>query len=321
METRKGLKMLFLGTLFGADELSVPITPTSNAHEKHVTLHNGAFDKLYITKDTSKPIENTDPSEWNWDTILYADYNGTTKAGNLLVSIDAISNLVIKRKRTDEFKWITIDAKEIKHDPDMTPEELVAQMDMRGTDMTATIGYDYEYAAVPVLDGMESVYAIAVDKCESDGIVILDKDEVWMTIFTDGNLDTTAVVPNAVIESMWEKYPTIIRNTNANYETIQVTASFVPGMDDCSTDWNDEVKMMQWNRKAYDFLRNDKPKILKATDGRIWLVYVSTPPTDAYDESTEMRKLTFTCTEIGDINSEPDLYDAGFINAGEEWWN
>lgn len=313
--------MIFLGTIFGADPLMIPITPTNIGNATKVQIFNGTYDSLYITKDVSMPMTITPPNDWTFDTILYADFEGdTTMAGNLKVSIMAITHLIIKRKRTDEFRWITIDAKEIRHDPGMTKEQLVAQMDMKGVDLTATIGYEYEYAAVPVMNGIESIYSTAKDVCNSKGIVILDDEEIWMTTYTDNNLDTTAVVPNSVIETMWDKYPTIVRNTEANYETIQVNASFVPGEDNCDTDWDDEKSMVEYSRRAYNFLRNDKPKLLKATDGRIWLVYVTTPPTDTWDQNSDMRKLQFTCTEIGSVYSEPDLWDAGLINAGEEWW-
>lgn len=313
--------MIFLGTVFGADPLMIPITPTSVSNVNKVQLSDGTYDSLYVTRNTVIPMTTTPPTDWDFDTIMFADFDdNTTMAGNLKVSIMAITNLIIKRKRKDEFKWITIDAKEILHDPEMTREELVAQMDMKGVDLTATIGYEYEYAAVPVMNGIEGIYSTSTAKCESKGVVILDDEEVWMTTYLDNNLDTTAVVPNSVVETMHSKYPTIVRNTDANYETITVNASFVPGDETCDTDWDDERALVEYSRRAYDFLRNDKPKLLKATDGRIWLVYVTTPPTDTWDQNSDMRKLQFTCTEIGSVYSEPDLWDAGLINAGEEWW-
>ena len=314
--------MIFLGTIFGADPLSVPVTPTNVSNVNKVQIFDGTYDSLYATRDTTIPYSVNPTLTWDFDTIMFADFeDNTTMAGNLKVSIMAITHLIIKRKRTDEFKWITIDAKEIRHDPDMTKEELVAQMDMKGVDLTATIGYEYEYAAVPVMNGIESVYSTSKAVCDSKGIVILDDEEVWMTRYVENDIDTTAVVPNSVVETMHSKYPTIVRNTDANYETIQLTASFVPGEEECDTDWDDERGNTEYSRRAYDFLRNDKPKLLKATDGRIWLVYVSTPPADTYDKDQDMRKLQFTCTEIGSVYSEADLWDAGLINAGEEWWS
>lgn len=313
--------MIFLGTILGADEFTVPLVPTDLSHINKVRIQNGVFDKLYITRDVESDMTATPPNEWDFDTILYAEFENTTKAGNLLVSLDAITHLIVKRKKTSEFKWITIDAKEILHDPDMTYEEMIAQMDMRGSDKTATIGYEYEYSCVPVLHDIESVYSTAKAFCDCKGIVILDHEEIWMTAITDNMLDTTANVPNSVIETMWDKYPTVIRNTEANYETIEVTASFVKGDAECDVDWDDEVGNSAYSRSAYEFLRKDTPKVLKDTDGRIWLVYVTTGPSDQGDMDTQLRKLTFTCTEIGSMDSEPDLWDAGLINAGEEWWN
>ena len=313
--------MIFLGTILGASPLSIPLTPTAKTNLTKVTLQNGVYDSLYITKNVTDPMTATPPSAWDFDTILFAEFDDTTMAGNLLVTIDAITNLVIKRRRTDQFQWITLETKDILHDPDMTFEEKVAQMELHGVDKTAAIGYSYEYAAVPVLNGIESIYSSASVQNDCQGIVILDDTEIWMTTLVEDNFSTTAVVPNAVIETMWDKYPTIVRNTNANYETITVTGSFVKGLEDCEESWDDEVGNMQYSRAAYDFLRNGRPKLLKATDGRIWLVYVTTPPTDSWDANTEMRKITFGCTEIGSAFIEEDLYDAGLITATEEWWN
>lgn len=313
--------MIFLGTILGADPLSIPLTPTAKVNNTKVIIKNGIFDSLYITKDINMPMINSKPTSWTFDTILYAEFDNTTMAGNLLVTIDAITHLIIKRRRTDQFKWITLATREIIHDPDMSYEEKVAQMEMHGSDRTAAIGYSYEYAAVPVLNGIESEYSTGTVYTDCQGIVILDDTEIWVTSLVEDNFSTTAVVPNSVVETMWDKYPTIVRNTNANYETITVTGSFMKGFENCEENWNDEVGNMAYSRAAYDFLRNGRPKILKATDGRLWLVYVTTPPTDSWDSNSEMRKITFTCTEIGDATLEEDLFDANLITATEEWWN
>ncbi len=313
--------MIFLGTILGADDFSAPVTPTDLRNLKNVRLQNGIFDDIYITKDTEILMSTTKPTEWTWDTILYADFDGHTMAGNIYELIGSISHLLIKRRRKDEFKWITINVKEIDHSPTLSYEELIAQMDLHGVDNTAAIGYEYEYAAVPVLNGAESYYSTSSVKCETGNIIFVDDTEIWATPLDGEGFTTTAVVPNSPIETMYDLYPTIVRNTDANYETISITATFIPGAEDCSTDWYDEHSMMEYNRAAYNFLRNGRPKIVKATDGRIWLVYVTTPPTDTYDQSTGTRKLTFQCTEIGSATDEEDLFYANLIYAGEEWWN
>lgn len=284
-----------------------------------VRIQNGIFDTLHISTDVTTPIIGIPPTEWDYNTVLFAKFEDTTKAGNLLVDIDAITNIVVKRKKASDFQWITVKTVDIPHD--IPKSEILKRINLEGVDKTATIGYDYEYAAVPILNGIESIYSVAQEMCNSNGIIICDSEEVWMTQITDNALDTTANIPNSVVETLWDKYPTVIRNTRANYETIEITASFVPGMENCDTDWDDETVVMEYNRKAYDFLRKDTPKVLKATDGRIWLVYVTSGPSDQGDLDTGLRKLTFTCTEIGSMESEEDLYNAGLIEATAEWWN
>ncbi len=313
--------MVFLGHILGADDLSAPITPTDMSNITKVRLQYGTFDDIYISKSTDITPGAYKPKAWDWNTILFADFEDSTLAGNLLTAIDSITHLIVKRRRKDQFRWITINAKTIEHPEGATAMEMAEQLQIHGTDLTAAIGYEYEYAAVPVMSGVEGLYSVASVLCESNNVVILDDTEIWATPLEDDRLTTTAVVPNAVVETMYDVYPTIVRNTDANYETISVSATFIPGLEECDVDWEDERGLVLYNRRAYNFLRNGRPKILKAVDGRIWLVYVTTPPTDQFDQGSNMRKLTFQCTEIGNVENEEDLFYANQIFAGEEWWN
>lgn len=70
------------------------------------------------------------------------------------------------------------------------------------------------------------------------------------------------------------------------------------------------------------FLRNGNSKVVKSQDGRCFLGYVTTPPTDSAETDYRNRKITFSITEIGNIEDGEDLFDAGFIpTVTEEWWN
>ena len=82
----------------------------------------------------------------------------------------------------------------------------------------------------------------------------------------------------------------------------------------------DDRRRILFNRKIKDFLSNGKAKILKNVDGQSWLVYVTTPPTDSAGNDYKDRTLAFTCTEIGSLDSEQDLYDNGLSDIPEEWW-
>jgi hypothetical protein len=122
---------------------------------------------------------------------------------------------------------------------------------------------------------------------------------------------------------MYDKYPTIVRNTEANYEQITVNAQFFPiDEDDCSYIVDDDRRRIEYNNAAKMFLRNGNSKIIKSCDGNIWLVYINTPPTDTAENDYQNRKISFGAVEIGDPNDEEDLFEAGLIpNVTEEWWN
>jgi hypothetical protein len=121
---------------------------------------------------------------------------------------------------------------------------------------------------------------------------------------------------------MYGTYPTVVRNTVANYDEITVNAQFVPLSDDgCGYDFNDEGRRVRYNRQAKNFLKNGNSKIIKDSSGNIWLAYVNTPPTDSAEDMYNNRKITFGAVEVGDVEDEEALYEAGLINTTEEWWN
>lgn len=311
--------MMFFGSFLSADVMSVAGTPTDINNINKIELSNGIYDELFATKDVEGELTETIQQEWDFDTILHAMFDGNAMAGNINWAIDSISNIAIKRRKIGEFNWITLETKEVNSYDDFS---------IVGTDKTAAPNFEYEYVVIPILNGIEGNYSSASPlKVTSSSLVVLDKDEMWATVVTDGFCDEVSNVPNSAIITMNDVYPTIISNTSANYKTITVNCQFIPteedSMENCSRVL-DELTPAQitLNNDAFmKFLNNKKPKLLKNIDGRIWLVYVTTPPTNSADGDYLMRKITFGCTEIGDINSEEDLYYAGLITSTEEWWN
>lgn len=305
--------MIFTGSLLCADIMSVTCTPTAIDNVTKIELSNGVFDDLRISKNVSEELNVTIPANWDFDTIFHAKFNGNLCAGNVNWNLDTVSHLIIKRKKADDFKWTTLEALKV---------ETIEHFNIKNIDVTATPNCEYQYAAVPIINGVEGFYFICNVDVKTNTLMIADKDEVWNTYLTDNYLDNTSVVPQQTITTMYNRYPTIVRNTEANYEEITVNAQFFPvDEDDCTILSDDDQKRVHYNNAAKFFLRNGKTKILKSMDGNIWLVYVTTPPSDAATDDYKNRKISFTCTEIGSLESEKDLYDAGFITATEEWWN
>lgn len=306
--------MICCGSLFCADVMSVACTPTDINNITRMELSDGMYDDLRVTHNITEELSSEVNQEWDWDTILHAKFNSNTSAGNVDWDLDRVSYLLIKRKKVNEFKWITLEAHETK---------TIDDFNLRNIDITATPNYEYQYAAVPIINGVEGFYSIDTVKVLINSLFIGDRDEVWCTDISDNYLDNVSQVPQQSVVTMYDRYPTIVRNTAANYEEITVNAQFFPTEDDgCTINLDgDEQKRVYYNNRAKMFLRNGNTKILKSMDGNIWLVYVTTPPSDTAVDDYKNRKITFTCTEVGDVNDEEDLYEAGLITAESQWWN
>lgn len=308
--------MIFFGSFLNADVMSLACSPTNIEDINKIELSNGVYDELFATNDVESELTENIQQEWDFDTILHATFDGNALAGNINWATKSVSDIAIKRRKVGEFNWITLETKEVNTFDDFS---------IVGIDKTAAPNFEYEYVVIPVLNGIEGNYSSALPlKVISNSLVVLDKDEMWATIITDGFCDEVSNVPSSVITTMNDIYPTIISNTSANYKTITVNCQFLPTNEEDCFEYNtysDPAQITSNNNKFIEFLNNKKPKLLKNIDGRIWLVYITTPPTNSADGNYLLRKITFGCTEIGDVNSEEDLYYAGLITATEEWWN
>lgn len=311
--------MIFLSgsTFLCGDEMSVPCTPTDISNITIVSLMNSWFDDLYATNNVTDPMTDVIPTDWDFDTIMRAKFDGTTSAGNVDWSLATTSHVLIKRKKKDEFKWITLKVQEVLDYDDFN---------MVGVDKTA--GTDtYMYAIVPVFNSVEGVYEITEQKVKVDRVVILDEDEIWESIFSDGDLGIQYVVPNSVVETMYRKYPTIISNSDAVYRQITMKIEMLPTEDEdgkCDIDVIcDDERRIKYQQQFLDFLHNKKTKLVKAVDGRLFLCWVTSPAGLQMKDSYEIEEISFGATEIGHPEDEEALWYAGLIyeTVTKEWWN
>lgn len=308
--------MFLCGSNFVGGDLACAITPTDVKNINYISLSDGLYDDLYATKATDFEIENTVPTDWDFDTVLYAKFNTNTNAGNVDWNLETVSHVILKSRNEDEFTWNTLYTKEI-HDVDdfviNYPDYLVAS------------GETKEYAIVPVLYGTEGNYASTTITPTFDKMFLIEGDTVWGTAITDGFCDTTRNIPSSTIELLNSKYPIFVRNTIANYDTGSCTGSFVPTKrdDECNLafDAEDNYRRISYQKDFMDFICDGIPKILKLPDGRMWIVQVTPNPTDTADSVYQNRNISFSWVEIGDVNSEEDLYYLGLSDVSSEWWN
>ncbi len=312
--------MFFDCSILCTDVMSIPSTPTDVDNITNIEIKNAQYDDLFATKNVEYSVGMNIPTTWDFDTILHAKFDGNLIAGNTDFTLESVSGVLIKYKKADDFNWIPLA---------YYPINTIEDFNIKFSNKACAFTYEYEHAIVPVLNGIEGIYAISKTKCESDRLVVVDEDELWSTSITDGFCDRTRVAPSSAVETLYDRYPHIIRNTRANYDTITVSGTWIPTEDEsgCAMiDLNDTTNvgmMTAMNNKVKDFLTNDKIKLLKNIDGGLFLGFVTTPPSDtANDNLYNYRKISFGLTETGSATDVEKLYEAGLIDqsASEEWW-
>lgn len=308
--------MFICGSNFVGGALACAITPTNIENINYVELKNGVYDDLYITKDTEFELTNQVPKEWDFNTVLWARFSGNVNAGNVDWNLETTSHLILKSRNEGDFKWKTIYVKEVNSIEDFS---------INYPDYFVSSGQPIEYAIVNVLYGSEGNYSTTKITPQFDKMFIIEDGVVWGTDITDGFCDTTRNIPSSNVELLNSKYPIFVRNTIANYDTGTCKGSFVPFIDEkaceLAYDRGHDYQRIKYQKDFMNFLCDGVPKILKMPDGRMWIIQVTPNPTDTANVIYNNREISFSWVEIGDVNSEEDLYYLGLSEISPEWWN
>lgn len=308
--------MFLCGNNFVGGAFACALTPTGIENINYIELKNGIYDDLYISKATDFTLTNQCPQEWDFDTILWAKFNQSTSAGNVDWNLETTSHIILKSRTKGHFAWKTIAVREVKSLNDFVinyPDYFVAS------------GQPVEYAIVPVLYGCEGIYAKTSACASFTKMFLIEGNTVWGTDITDGLCDTTRNIPSSTVTLLNSRYPIFVKNTIANYDTGNCSGSFVPFSDEenCELAYAKEhdYERIQYQREFMDFICDGIPKILKLPDGRLWLIQVTPNPADSANQTYNNRAISWSWVEVGDIDSEEDLYYLGFSDVGPEWWN
>lgn len=302
--------MIFLGLSLFGDESCVNPTATYLEDITYIEIKNANYDELYVSNNVPDVIDATIPKEWTFDTVLHATFDDITDAGNVAWNLDNTTNILVKKREVGETKWTTIEER---------PVNVLEDFNFSGVDYYSKAKTDYEYAIVATLENVEGNYNISTVHSDFYGIHLAEKDNIYGTIITDDYVDTTRNVPSTVINLLNNKYPKYVSNSIANYDTGSCSGTFVYfDQDTCTYDFEHSSNQ---TRFVMDILTNRKPKLLKVEDGRMWLVMITGNPTDSGKDYLYNRVISFEWAEIGDCNSEEDLYYANLIDVEPNWWS
>ena len=293
--------MYFCGQTFYRDIKSSKSALVDITNLNSITLNNGIYDDLFVTKNYNMVITNSN-KEWNFDTVLHAIFNNNLLAGNIEFALNTISSIRIKQREKGKFDWITI------YD---IPINSIEDLNFVRTYKYCKGNTDYEFAVLPVLNNTIEGN-MSVVECESKftGAYLMECDSSIQMVV---NFESTQQRNHSstTVQTLGRTKPFYITNGMSNYESGSINVVFIQ-FDNCEPNTKTGAK---YRKEIYDMLTNKKPKILKFDDGRTYIIGI----TEAISQTSDINipVSTINWTEIADIDSEDDLYENDFLDWGE----
>lgn len=292
----------FLGYNFFSDGNSLDPYPTSLENITNLTIQNGIYDEVYLTKDTIEDYSTIKPTDWGLYTILLAQFEGNLDGGNLAGAVQQMDSIRIKRRKVGEFDWVTLK---------VVPINTAADLSFVGEDLYAEYDTDYEYAWVPVLNGIEGNYVTAEITSKFNGVFIADADTIYKFYagVTYGSAQSVQQV--GMFTPLNQKYPIYVANSQTDFMTGSISGQIMGRYED--THEFNRKEMVQERDALLKFLKNKKPKIIKDDNGNQWLVFITGTPSVSFDArwGNGMMNVSFDWGEVGDSNDTQDLQNAG----------
>lgn len=294
-----------LGYNFCGDMNAIDPVPTNVNNIRTTKIQNGIFDHMLITKDTDNNSW-TIPTDWDFNTIFNADFDGNTNAGNIAESLRDITGVKIKRRVKGTFEWITLKEIEITS---------VEELSFVITDHLNANNVQYEYAFVPITNDTEGNYIIESILSKFSGIFICDLDTVYKfkAGATYGNLTQNQQV--GVFQTFNRQYPVVVANGQMNYKTSTIQGYIMPPNFEEQHNFKDTEGMINERENLLAFLTNKKAKIIKDDIGNNWLCFITGSPAVSFASNSynSIASVSADWTEMGDATNKTDLYENGLI--------
>ena len=296
----------FLNYNFFADGDALNTAPSSVDNITNVKLTNSIFDHFNVTKNTSTAVSTSIPTEWDYDTIMNANFNNNIDAGNVNYLINQISSIKIKRRKQGDFDWLTLAT---------IPINKVEDLSFIFNDLLNQDNVTYEYALVPIIGEIEGQYLINSIMSQFNGVFIGNAETIYKFLYEVKYSSNQRNQQVGVFQVLGQQYPIVVANGALSYESGNVTATILND-DFEKTGIIDRAEIVKQKDALKNFLTDKKPKILKDWNGNIWLCIVNSNIYVSYKEGTGMGipVISFDWTEIGESNNQQSLYNNGILS-------
>lgn len=278
--------------------------PMDNISLNGTKIQNGIFDDVLITKDINSNY-STNIEDWDFNTIIKCDFENGTNAGNVDIVLSQLTSLRIKRRKLGDFNWITIQEIEVNSFSDLNTIK---------RDYFAPSNEEFEWALVPVLNGVEGQYIIESLKTDFNGVFISD---FYQTFKLDKNVSYTGRTSNQSIGQILpigKEYPTVVSNGKADYESGGISGMLLNESFD-ENGLIDRKETTETINSFLSFLKNGNTKIIKDWNSNIWVAKIVGNPSVSYNNSYGMgiANVSFEWVEQGKYDNEEDLKNNGLI--------
>lgn len=298
--------LMMMGYNFCGDGNFADPVPNSVSNINNILIQNGVFDHYNVTNDVAFEYSPTIPTTWTGLTLMDCDFNQNISAGNLSFQLEQIDGFKIKRRKTSEFIWI---------DLYFIPKSQLVNFNFTFQDNLGASLQEYEYAIVPVIGGVEGNYISNTISTTFNGVFISDLNTIYR-FYGDAKYGSSEQVQKiGVFEPFGKQYPVYVSNSLINYQKGSFQGK-VMGSEFYTTGVIDRLAISKERNTLIQYLTNKKAKILKDSNGNIWLVIIVDNPSTNYVDSTGMAVLEVGANyvEIGDSNTQADLYNSGIIS-------
>lgn len=272
-----------------------------------IKLRDGTYDHLFLSADPNETVENIF-DDWKYTTKINAKYDESLDGGNTGFSLKNTDTIIIKRREQGTMNWITIFTIPITQLSDFN----FIKEYYNGSSYT-----DYDFMIISSIGGVQNSYELAECKSEFEGICIADKNTFYKTMFNIAPIDITQNNNESILSLLNNTYPVIVSNDESNYSTGSVSAVFLK-TDNC--DVVTGGSSTRYRREIINWLTNKKAKILKLDNGTTKMIRVVGNPAEIDGGHPELKNITFDFVEIGNIDSESDLYYSNLSDVEPNRW-
>lgn len=294
--------MFFLYDMF-SDENSV----SSSGNQilvSVVKIANGIFDHLNLLDKidiSTNVFDKTIPTEWTNNTLMDANFNGTTNAGNINNIIANVDHLDIQRREDGSSEWITLQQIFKDYTTDTIKTNFIMQ------DTYERNGVVYYYRIVPVDKNGDVGYAIQQDVLSIfNDAYIADANHIYKITYEYTKTNQMNQV-STIYTPYGSKYPYVAYNAETQYNSGNITAVLLaPTSNSKTSSYIDRKAQAKLVDEFNAWLANGKAKILKDFNGDLKIGTVTDAiPNSYYKElGNGLASTSFNFVETGEFTQK-----------------